>query len=103
MGDYVSANGRSFPALLVMLEIDGIWQIQHHTLCTHARCRGWTGVFLDLLSRTSGVKDGDTKERRKQWTNAEEYMWMKEQKNNSPVLLVSPLMTGTTYYFSDYY
>lgn len=69
MGDYVAANRRSFPALLVMLEIDGIWQIQQHTLCTRARCRGWMGVFLGLLSRTSGVKDGDTKERRKQWTN----------------------------------
>lgn len=72
MGDYVSANGRSFPALLVMLEIDGIWQIQQHTLCTHARCRRWMGVFLGVLSRTSGMKDGDTKERGKQWTNTEE-------------------------------
>lgn len=72
MGDYVSANGGSFPALLVMLEIDGIWQIQQHTLCTHARCRGWMGVFLGLLSRTSGVKDGDAKERGKQWTDPEE-------------------------------
>lgn len=72
MGDYVSANGRSFPALLVMLEIDGFWQIQQHTLCAHARCRGWMGVFLGLLSRTSGVKDGDIKESRKRWTNTEE-------------------------------
>lgn len=72
MGDYVAANRRSFPALLVMLEMDEIWHIQQHTRCTHARCRGWMGVFSGLLSRTSYVKDGDTKERRKQWTNTEE-------------------------------
>lgn len=32
---------------------------------------GWE-CFLGLLSRTSGVKDGDTKESRKQWTDPEE-------------------------------
>lgn len=72
MGDYVTANRRSFPALLVMLEMDDIWHIQQHTRCTHARFGGWMGVFSGLLSRTSCVKDGDTKERRKQWTNTEE-------------------------------
>lgn len=92
MGDYVSANGRSFPALLVMLEMDGIWQIQQHTLCTHAGCRGWMRVFLGLLSRTSGVKDGDTKERRKRWTNPE------EGKNTKTMFV-----TDTTHQYCNHY
>lgn len=64
MGDYVSANGRSFPALLVMLEIDGTSHTHQHTRSHTYAAQTMEGCLSGLLSRTGSVKDGETRKGR---------------------------------------
>lgn len=72
MGDYVSANGRSFPALLVMLEIDGTSHI-HKRALSHTYAAQWMEECLSgLLSWTGSVKDGETRKGRGQGTKIDE-------------------------------
>lgn len=83
MGDYVSANGRSFPALLVMPEIDGTLHIHRRTRSRAYTVQWMEGCLSGLLSWTGSVKDGETGKGRGQRTKTDERKKPKQLANTA--------------------
>lgn len=99
MGDYVSANGRSFPALLVMLEIDGTSHIHKRTR-SHTYVAQWMEECLSgLLSWTGSVKDGETRKGRGQGTKIDERKKRKQLANTAHYPFSSLLQLSFSVYY----